>query len=144
MAAPLLAVGLGLNIVGGIMANYAQGRAEFQNAKFYERQAQATQFAGRRQEFLARRNYAYLKGQQLGTVAAQGGAFTGSVNALIADTFANEVEEIEAIRIQTGIETDLARMRGAQARSTGTLLTSPVFNAIQVGGTIAGSGLVKG
>jgi hypothetical protein len=144
MAAQLLAVGLGLEIVGGLMANYSQARAEFQNAKFYERQAQFTQFAGRRQEFLARRNYAYLKGQQLGTVAAQGGAFTGSVNAIIADTLANEIEEIEAIRVQTGLETDLARMRAAQARSTGTLLTSPVYNAVQIGGSIVGSGLIKG
>lgn len=134
MAFPLVAAVVGMQIAGNMMSNFAQADAELQNAKFYQKQAEFTRLAGKRQEMIAKRNYSYLKGQQLGVAASQGvDTSSGSMVGLIADTLANEVLEIEAIQKQVELDVDLAMTRSRQAGSKAALMRDPLFNILQAG-----------
>lgn len=129
---PLVIVA-GLQIAGQFMSNSAEAEAELTNAKFYAKQAELSRLSGERKELIAKRNYSTLRGQQKGVVASQNVALGGSITSIMADTLANEVEEIAAIQKQTKLDVELAMLREKAAQSKASLLSNPMYNLVQAG-----------
>lgn len=132
----MMAVGTGIQILGGWQANLAQARAARQNQRFYEEQAIYARQSAARAEGLASFDYAYKIGQQVGAYAASGvDTGTGSAAITIGGTIANEIGEIAAIRRKGDMDVMLARLRGSQAGSNADTLGSTGFNLMQAATT---------
>lgn len=135
MIDPLTGAALVLSVGGTLFENASAAVAERKNAEFYRRQEEFNRIAGERQASIAKRNYAYLKGQQMGVAASQGVALAGSVSSIIAGTMVREIEELEAIKLQTELEVDMARLKREQASDKAGLYSSPFYNILTAGTT---------
>lgn len=130
---PISMIGIGLAIGGTLYENFSAAETERKNEAFYRRQAEFNRAAGARQADIAKRNYSYLKGQQTGVAASQGVAISGSITNIIAGTLMREVEELQAIKLQTDLEVDMARLKAGQAGDKSRTYSDPFFNILTAG-----------
>lgn len=132
----LVAAGAALSVYSTYQANQAQARSELDNAKFYEMQAQYARDAMSREAQLARRKYSAAIGAQTGAFAKSGIMLgKGSSLGVVANTLANQMQELEAIRTKGEMEAALAMGRATQARRVSETLGSPLYNIGQAAGT---------
>lgn len=136
MALPLLIAGTALQMYGNYMANMNQATAEMENARFYEAQAEFVQQAKYRELDIAASEYTFKIGSQV-SAAAKGGADvgSGSVFNTIANTHANKVAELVAIKRKADLDYTLAQGRASAASRNADFLSSPGYNLVQAGGT---------
>lgn len=138
MALPLalLAVGAGMQIYQQYTGNMAQAQAELQNARFYDMQSQFAREAMSRESLISRRKYATTIGAQIGAFAKGGVSTTkGSSIGVIANTLAQQVDELDAIKKKGFMEFTLAAGRASQARDVAGTLGSAGYNVLQAGTT---------
>lgn len=137
----LMATGAALQIWGQYSANQAQAEQERQNAAFYDEQAKFAQESALRQSALASQEYEFRKGAQFSAYAKGGVDISGSAAVVLADTLANKVNELNAIKRKGEMEVKLARMRGAQSSDQADMLSSPGYNLLQTSGTLLTLGM---
>jgi hypothetical protein len=138
MAVPfaLMALGTGLQVIGQFSANYRQAKAQLQNAKFLDKQADFARSAMNRSMRIAEQEYATKYGQQASAYAGSGvDVSSGSASLLLANTLASSIEELAAIKKRGELDIELARSRANLNREEGRMLQSPGFNLLQAGGT---------
>lgn len=138
MALPLalVAVGAGLQIYNQFTGNMAQAQAELQNARFYDMQSQFAREAMSREALISRRKYATTMGAQIGAFAKGGVSVSkGSSVGVIANTLAQQVDELDAIKKKGEMEFALASGRASQARGVAGTLGNTGFNLMQAAGT---------
>lgn len=134
MAIPIamMAAGAFLRATSTYMANRAQAETEIDNAIFYERQAQFAREAMSREALISRRKFSATLGAQIGAFAKGGVSVTeGSSVGVLANTLAQQSEELDAIIKKGDLDSDLALGRAAQARSRAQTLSSTSFNVMQ-------------
>lgn len=134
MAIPIamMAAGAFLRATSTYMANRAQAETEIDNAIFYERQAQFAREAMSREALISRRKFSATLGAQIGAFAKGGVSVTeGSSVGVLANTLAQQSEELDAIIKKGNLESDLAMGRAQQARSRAMTLKSDSFNVMQ-------------
>lgn len=132
----LMAVGTALQIYGQYSANQAQSEQERQNAEFYDEQAKFAREAMFRQSAIASQEYEFRKGAQFSAYAKGGVDISGSAAVVLADTLANKVEELTAIKRKGGMEVKLAHMRANQSRDQADTLSSFEYNFTQGMGSL--------
>ncbi len=131
-----MAVGTGLQIISQISANYAQAKAQLENAKFLEKQADFARSAMFRSIRIAEQEYSTKFGQQASAFAGSGvDVGSGSAALLLAGTYAAGIEEIYNIKKRGDLDISLARSRAALNRTEAKNLTSLETNLFQAGGT---------
>lgn len=137
MALPvILAIGAGMKIYSDYMGNQAQARAEIENAQLYDMQAAFAREAMSREALISRRKYSATIGVQIGALAKGGVSTTrGSSVGVIANTLAQQVDELEAIKKKGDLDFTIASLRASQARGVAETLQSPLYNITQAGGT---------
>lgn len=136
---PLTAIMIGgtvLNIAGQYEANLAQAKRELINARFYKEQASLINLAGERRAYIAKREYANKYSQQVSAAAGSGVDIGGSVANTIAQTLADRVLELEAIKKDTEIQMKMAYLRSDEASTTAGTLSSARYNIMQGAGTL--------
>lgn len=138
MAIPLIlmAAGTALQVIGQYQANMDQAQAELQNAQFYQRQADFAKQAEYRAASLANREYSYRKGAQISAYAKGGVDLSGSASSVVAETAAQKIEELNAIKLKGNLEYSLAHQRSLQSSDKAAMLQDFTYNAMQAGGTI--------
>jgi hypothetical protein len=141
MALPLflMAAGTALQVYGQYKANMDQAEAEIQNSIYYEKQAQFALQSQFRQEDLAKREYEFRKGAQVSAYGKGNVDISGSAAGVVAETLAQKVEELNAIKQKGTMEFTLARSRSQQSQKQADTLRSFEYNALQAGGTILGN-----
>lgn len=136
LPAVLLAIGAGMSILSRYQGNQAQAQAELDNAEMYDRQAQFAKEAMSREALLSRRKFSATIGAQKGAFAKGGVSITqGSSIGVIANTLAQQMDEIDAIKKKGDLEFSIASARGAQSRDVARTLKDPFYNLLQAGGT---------
>jgi hypothetical protein len=136
LPAALLVVGAGMKMYSDYTGNVAQANAEIQNAKFYDTQGRYALEAMSREATLSRRKYSAGLGAQITSFAKSGVSLgQGSSLGVVANTIAQQVEELHSIRRKGDIESSLAFGRAAQARDVAGRLKDPMYNILQASGT---------
>ncbi len=137
MAVPvILAIGAGMKVYSDYMGNQAQARAEIENAQLYDMQAAFAREAMSREALLSRRKYSGTIGAQKGAFAKAGVSISqGSSVGVIANTLAQQVDELDAIKKKGDLDFRIASLRASQARSVAETLQSPLYNITQASGT---------
>lgn len=131
-----MAIGTGIQMIGQFAANKRQAKAQLENARFLEKQADFARSAMNRSIRIAEQEYANKYGQQAGAYAASGvDVGSGSASLLLAGTYASALEELNAIRKRGELDIELARSRANLNRDEAMMLQSPGFNLLQAGGT---------
>lgn len=132
----LMGAGVALQLVGQWSANMSRAQAETQNAKYYEEEAQYARFSQYRQAQITAQNYAYKISLQ-GSAAAKGGVDVGSGSILntLAETAANQVLELNAVKRKGDLDYELANARSEQANDQAGTYGSLSYNLFQAGGT---------
>jgi hypothetical protein len=137
MALPfaLMASGTALKVIGQYQANMAQAKQELANAEFYKMQADFAKEAEFRAAALAAKNYEYTKGAQVSAYAKGGVDISGSAAGVVAQTMADKVSELLAIKRKGDIEYKLAYSRARQSEKQAATLQDTWYNLQQAGGT---------
>lgn len=141
MAIPLalMAAGTALQMYGQYQANLSQARAEIINAKYYQDQADFARAAQYRQADIASRAYSARIGMQASAFAKGGVDISGSAAGMIAETAAQKVDELQAIKLKGDMEYRLAILRSRGAQTRADELTDPVNNLMQAGTILTGN-----
>lgn len=128
----LMAVGTGVQILGGWYSNMQQAQAERENQAYYLEQEKYAMESARRAERLAGFEYAYKIGNQVGAYAASGiDTGSGSAAITIGGSIANEISEVAAIRRKGEMDMRLARLRANQSGRTADTVGSAGYNLMQ-------------
>lgn len=133
--AALMAAGTALSVMGQYQANLAQAKAELRNSAWYREQAAFAFQAGIREAEIAKSRYTATKGAQVSAYARGNVDISGSAAGVIADTVAKMHAELRAIDLKTRMEYSLASQRARASEETANLLSDPIFNLTQAGGT---------
>lgn len=137
MAPVLLAIGAGMKLYSDYTGNLAQASSEIQNSQFYDIQGRYALEAMSREATLSRRKYAAGLGSQVTSYAKSGVSLSqGSSLGVLANTVAQQVEELQAIKRKGDIESSLAFGRASQARDVAGRLKDPFYNLLQASGTV--------
>lgn len=136
----LLAAGTATQVLGQYYANMKQAAAEKESAKFLERQAQVAELMQYRNIEAVRRKYASAVGNQQ-TAYAKGNLDIGSGSAsdIVTMTLADSLLEMDAVKKDTDLQINLARMRGVNTMDKAETLNSNSYNLLQAGTTILGN-----
>lgn len=140
LPAILMGVGTGLQMFSQWMANIEQSKQEYENAKFYQEQRDASREQMVRELDIADREYEYRKGATIGAEAAGGvdiGGGSASLN--IAAVAAAKIKELAAIKLQGEMNMKLAGLRARRSQSTADTLADTNYNLMQGATTLLGN-----
>lgn len=134
ISAALMGAGTFMQMLGNYSANMAQAQAEKESALFLEKQAKVAELMQTRKLEQVKRKYATTYGQQV-TSFAKGNVDVGSGSAsdIATTTLADSVLELQAVKEDTDLQIELARVRGIRGQEKAKMLESPGYNLLQAG-----------
>lgn len=138
--AAILGAGAFMQMLGNYSANLAQAQAEKESAVFLEKQAKVAELMQTRKLEQVKRKYATTYGQQV-TSFAKGNVDigTGSASDIATTTLADSILELQAVKEDTDLQIELARVRGIRSQEKAAMLESPGYNLLQAGSTALGA-----
>jgi len=137
LPAVLIAIGAVMSAASQYSANSEQAKSELTNAEFYDQQAQFSRDAMSREAMLSRKKFSATIGEQKGAYAKSGVNLSkGSSVGVIANTFAAQMDELDAIIKKGELDYKLASGRAKQARDKAELFASPLYNFMSIGGSL--------
>lgn len=132
----LMSAGAAITVFGNLQANYDKATGEAENADYYYKEAGFARLASMRQAQISAQKYTYALSLQ-GSAAAKGGVdLSGSIANDMANTTANKVSELLAIKQKGDLDVELANSRGLRQQRDSEMLNSSGYNAIQTGKTL--------
>lgn len=144
-ATGLMVAGTALSIFGNIQANFAQARAEEQNAMWLEEQAAFMRESTNRSLDIYQRQAGNFKEEQLDILGSANVEMSGSASDIYNDTLASISQEFEAIQRQGEMQEREALLKASTARGQAATLRDPLLNILQAAGpALTTAGNIKG
>lgn len=135
MAAAAAVVGAVLMIGGNIKSNLDQAKAERENAKAYNDQANYARSASARKMYLLERQQGDFRGKQKAMIAKSGVSFSGSALDAFSDTSIEQYYERLAAEAEANQEIKTYEFRADASKKRARALTDPMTIMFQSGGT---------
>lgn len=138
VSASVIGAGALMGAGGNFMANMAQADAEERNAQWLDEQARFAEKAGKLAYDVRSDELAEFRGQQITAFAGSGFSFEAEEGRAMAETDRRIARELEAIRAQTQVNVQEARLKSRESRMKSNNLRDPLINSLQIGGSLLG------